>query len=102
MLARLLTRGAVAVPASTAAVLVFAHALTTLAPAVAQDAPGADPLKRLQDEYVAAKAETSDRAFHFGSQGAGDVFSNHTSHTNRMVPVYTFGRKVDLAAITDL
>jgi alkaline phosphatase len=27
------------------------------------------------------------------------VFSNHTSHSNRLVPVYTFGRKVQLGTI---
>ena len=40
------------------------------------------------------------RAYHFGSQGPGDVFSNHTSHSNRLVPVYVFGRKADLGAVT--
>ena len=39
------------------------------------------------------------RAYHFGSQGAGDVFSNHTSHSNRLVPVYLFGRKADLKSV---
>ena len=38
------------------------------------------------------------RAYHFGSQGPGDVFSNHTSHSNRLVPVYVFGKKADLGA----
>ena len=33
------------------------------------------------------------RAYHFGSQGPGDVFSNHTSHTNRLVPVYSLARR---------
>jgi alkaline phosphatase len=37
--------------------------------------------------------------YHFGSQGPGDVFSNHTSHTNRLVPVYVFGKKARLEAI---
>ena len=40
------------------------------------------------------------RAYHFGSQGPGDVFSNHTSHTNRLIPVYAFGSKVRLHAVT--
>ena len=31
------------------------------------------------------------RAYHFGSQGPGDVYSNYGSHSNRMVPVYAFG-----------
>ena len=42
----------------------------------------------------------STRPYHFGSQGPGDVFSNHASHTNRLVPVYVFGRKADLGAVT--
>jgi alkaline phosphatase len=37
--------------------------------------------------------------FHFGSQGAGSVFSNHTSHTNRLVGVYVFGRKANLGSV---
>jgi alkaline phosphatase len=59
-----------------------------------------DSLKELQTEAVANKAEKKARAYHFGSQGAGDVFSNHTSHSNRLIPVYTFGRKIDLGSVT--
>jgi len=59
-----------------------------------------DRLKRLQTAYVANARQKMPRAYHFGSQGPGDVFSNHTSHTNRLVPVYVFGRKADLAAVT--
>lgn len=40
------------------------------------------------------------RAYHFGSQGSGDVYSNHTSHTNRLIPVYAFGSKVRLGTVT--
>ena len=40
------------------------------------------------------------RVYHFGSQGPADVFSNHGSHSNRMVPVYVFGRKADLGSVT--
>ena len=60
-----------------------------------------DRLKELQTAYVANHGpEDVPRAYHFGSQGPGDVFSNHTSHTNRLVPVYLFGRKADLGAVT--
>jgi alkaline phosphatase len=58
-----------------------------------------DVLKNLQTRYVASGGEKEPRVFHFGSQGAGTVFSNHTSHTNRMVPVYVYGRKADLRAV---
>jgi alkaline phosphatase len=58
-----------------------------------------DRLKALQTEYVANYAQKTARAYHFGSQGAGDVFSNHTSHSNRLVPVYLFGRKGDLRSV---
>ena len=61
---------------------------------------GGDALKRLQTEAIAHKKDKVARAYHFGSQGAGDVFSNHASHSNRLIPVYTFGRKVDLGAVT--
>ncbi len=63
-------------------------------------ARGQDPLKDLQTQAVARKAEKIPRAYHFGSQGAGDVFSNHTSHSNRLIPIYTFGRKIDLGSVT--
>jgi alkaline phosphatase len=59
-----------------------------------------DTLKELQTEAVASKGQKMPRAYHFGSQGAGDVFSNHTSHSNRLIPVYAFGRKIDLGSVT--
>jgi alkaline phosphatase len=54
----------------------------------------------LQAAGVAHQKEKRPRVYHFGSQGPGDVFSNHASHSNRLVPVYTFGRKVDLGPVT--
>jgi len=63
-------------------------------------APAEDRIKAIQIEAVARKDEKAGRPYHFGSQGPGDVFSNHASHTNRLIPVYTFGRKVDLGAVT--
>ena len=59
-----------------------------------------DRLKDLQTTYVAHANQKMTRAYHYGSQGRGNVFSNHTSHTNRLVPVYVFGKKVDLGAVT--
>ena len=59
-----------------------------------------DRIKELQTAYVATKDQKVPRAYHFGSQGPGDVFSNHAGHTNRLVPIYTFGRKADLGAVT--
>jgi alkaline phosphatase len=59
-----------------------------------------DPIRDLQNAYVANKEAKAKRAYHFGSQGPGDVFSNHTSHTNRLIPVYVFGRNADLGAVT--
>ena len=58
-----------------------------------------DLLSELQTRYVASAKERQSRVYHFGSQGAGGVFSNHTSHSNRMVPVYVFGKKADLGAV---
>jgi alkaline phosphatase len=58
-----------------------------------------DVLKNLQTRYAASASEKEPRVFHFGSQGARSVFSNHTSHTNRLVGVYVFGRKADLASV---
>src|SRR5262249_53324551 len=59
-----------------------------------------DTIKDLQSAYAADKSEKKPRAYHFGSQGPGDVFSNHTSHSNRLIPVYVFGHKADLGAVT--
>ncbi len=75
----------------------MASALALFAPVVA----GADdPIKAMQNDYVAHKNEPRPRAYHFGAQGAGNVFSNHTSHSNRLIPVYVFGKKADLGAVT--
>ncbi|WP_435011509.1 alkaline phosphatase [Tundrisphaera lichenicola] len=63
-------------------------------------AEGDDRIKAMQADAVANKNEKLARPYHFGSQGAGDVFTNHASHTNRLIPVYTFGRKLDLGAVT--
>ena len=77
---------------------------TTLAGAslgsVAVPAGEPDRLKDLQKEYATHAEEKRPRAYHFGSQGPADRFSNHTSHTNRLVPVYLFGSKADLDAVT--
>lgn len=59
-----------------------------------------DVLKEAQAHAIARKAEKEARPYHFGTQGAGGVFTNHTSHTNRLIPVYTFGKKADLGAFT--
>ncbi len=59
-----------------------------------------DRLRAMQTEYVANPSQKVARAYHFGSQGPGDIFSNHTSHSNRLVAVYLFGRKGDLKSIT--
>jgi alkaline phosphatase len=58
-----------------------------------------DRLKELQTEYSLNAGEKRDRVYHFGSQGPGDVFSNHGSHSNRQIPVYAWGKKADLGLI---
>lgn len=89
-----------------AAAFALALALAALAAAPAQtaapdaDADARDHLKRLQADNVATAKQVRPRAYHFGSQGSPGAFSNHTSHSNRLVPVYTFGRKLDLGAVT--
>ena len=62
--------------------------------------PGRRPAQGIADVDVAHAREKLPRAYHFGSQGPGDVFSNHASHTNRLIPFYVFGRKADLGAVT--
>ena len=59
-----------------------------------------DPIRAMQADYVGNKDQNVRRAYHFGSQGPGGVFSNHATHSNRLIPVYAFGRKVDLGAVT--
>ena len=59
-----------------------------------------DRLRALQTDYIEHRAQKIARLYHFGSQGPGDVFSNHTSHSNRLIPVYVFGRKADLGSVT--
>jgi alkaline phosphatase len=73
--------------------------LSTLVRAEGSDKPR-DRLKELQTAYSQDAALKKPRAYHFGSQGPGDVFSNHTSHSNRLVPVYLFGRKGRLSSVT--
>ncbi|HWE38729.1 MAG TPA: alkaline phosphatase, partial [Isosphaeraceae bacterium] len=80
-----------------------ARLLLVLAPLVAFSGPSAraeDRLKDLQAANVATAKQKVARPYHFGSQGANDVFSNHASHSNRLIPIYVFGRKADLSAVT--
>jgi alkaline phosphatase len=58
-----------------------------------------DLLNELQTRYAASTQGRQSRVYHFGSQGPGGIFSNHASHSNRMVPVYVFGKKADLGAV---
>ena len=60
----------------------------------------ADRLKDLQTRYVITPGASEPRVYHFGSQGPGNIFSNHASHSNRLVPVYVFGKKADLKSVT--
>ncbi len=59
-----------------------------------------DLLKALQNANVATAKETITRRYHFGSQGSVGTFSNHTSHSNRLIPFYTFGTKLDPGSVT--
>jgi alkaline phosphatase len=81
-------------PRPTSPLLLLAAAL--LVPGLAR---ADDPIKAVQADAIARKNAKVGRPYHFGSQGPGDVFSNHTSHTNRLIPVYTFGRKINLGAV---
>jgi alkaline phosphatase len=69
-------------------------------PPPASEADAADRLKQFQASNVATARAKRDRVYHFGSQGPNHVFSNHTSHSNRLIPVYVFGRKADLGSVT--
>jgi alkaline phosphatase len=86
------------------AALTSALAVVALASAPAQETAAEadlkDRLKLFQTANVASARQRIDRTYHFGSQGRPGPFSNHTSHSNRLIPVYTFGRKLDLASVT--
>ncbi len=56
-------------------------------------------LKTLQARYAQNAGKKERRAYHFGSQGAGNNFSNHASHSNRLVGVYLYGRKAELGSV---
>ena len=80
------------------ALVLFSTAIFGIVATVADDPK--DHLKRHQAENVTAAKEKRDRPYHFGSQGNGGSFTNHTSHTNRLISFYTFGAKIDLGLIT--
>ncbi len=80
------------------AVLAVISSLFPIDPQAQEDK--VDRLKDLQTTYVATKSEKMARAYHFGSQGPGDVFSNHATHTNRLIPVYVYGNKARLVDVT--
>ena len=83
--------------------LALRPATIALGLALASASPSAragDRLRDLQEGAIARKGEKLARAYHFGSQGPGDVYSNHVSHSNRLIPVYTFGSKADLGSVT--
>ena len=87
-------------PLKRTASLLLAPVLVVASLVVASARDGEpDRLKALQSEYVANANQKMARVYHFGSQGTGDIFSNHTSHSNRLVPVYLFGKKADLGAV---
>ena len=67
---------------------------------IAQEAaPAGDPVATMQADAIASKKAKKARPWHFGSQPANDVYTNHTSHSNRLIPVYTFGSKIKLADV---
>ncbi len=77
-----------------------ATALACVLAGSAAQAPAQDRIKDLQAAAVARKGEKVARAYHFGSQGPGDIYINHSSHSNRLIPIHTFGRKINLDAVT--
>ena len=81
-----------------------ALATCSAAVALAQD-PGQSPdakdrLKAIQTDQVRTAKDRIERPYHFGSQGRPGPFSNHTSHSNRLIPFYTFGTKLDAGSVT--
>lgn len=71
-----------------------------LAVLVASPALADDPFHDLQNQSIRTRDDAVARPYHFGPQGAGSVFSRSTGHSNRLIPVYAFGKKVDLKAVS--
>lgn len=74
-------------------------ALVTVA-LVSTTAGAEDVLRSIQNHAIRTKDQKLARPYHFGSQGSGATFSNSTGHSNRLIPVYVFGRKADLKAVS--
>lgn len=71
---------------------------------IAQDSPKSaisnDPVNALQTDAITTKKAKKARTWHFGSQGSGDVYSNHGTHSNRLIPVYAFGSRIQLGDVS--
>jgi len=81
-----------------AGALCLASLLSVAAQEPARNA-SANKIYDLQNNAVATKTEKKPRPWHFGSQGANNVYSNHMTHSNRLIPVYAFGSKIKLADV---
>ncbi|MBK8979981.1 MAG: alkaline phosphatase [Planctomycetes bacterium] len=81
------------------ATALVALALAPLPTLVAQDRVR-DPLRALQEQAIETRDQRLERCYAYGWQGLADVFSTHRTHSNRPVPVMTFGAFGDLASIT--
>lgn len=84
----------------TVSMLTRTLALAAIVSALPPAARGDDRLKEMQSQNIATAKKKTARPYHFGSQGPGDVFSNHASHSNRLIPFYVFGRKGRVDRIT--
>ncbi len=69
--------------------------------AAAQPPAERDLMRDLQEEQIQSREEKRKRPYAFGWRGLSDVFSNHRYHSNRPVPVMTFGRFGDMGSIMD-
>ncbi len=67
--------------------------------ALAVPAMADDPFRLMQNAAIRTKGEKVARPYHFGPQGPGARFSGSTGHSNRLIPAYTFGRKIDLKSV---
>ncbi|MEO0479806.1 MAG: alkaline phosphatase [Planctomycetota bacterium] len=59
-----------------------------------------DPLRDLQAEAIESMDEKRERLFSFGWQGLNGIFSTHRNHSNRLIPLVTFGPFSDLSALS--
>jgi len=59
-----------------------------------------DPIQLLQNAYAKHHETRQRRVYSFGAQPSETAFATYADHSNRLIPVYTFGQHAELANFT--